>query len=44
MDANEASAEALIEMRACFGHQDARISIGASALSVNSQTNLPVGR
>ena len=41
LDANEASAEAPIEMRACSGHQDARISIGASALSPISQTNFP---
>ena len=35
------SAEAPIEMRACSGHQDARISIGLRALSSVSQTNFP---
>ena len=41
LNANEASPRRQIEMRACSGHQDARISIGASALSPISQTNFP---
>ena len=41
LDANEASARGPIEMRACRGHQDARISIGPRALSSVSQTNFP---
>ena len=41
LDANEASAAGRqIEMRACCGHQDARISIGLPALSPISQTNV----
>ena len=38
LDANEASARSPIEMRACCGHQDARISIYVRALSPISQT------
>ena len=41
LNANEASARRQIEMRACSGHQDARISIGLRALSSVSQTNFP---
>ena len=41
LNANEASARRQIEMRACSGHQDARISIGLLALSPISQTNFP---
>ena len=41
LDANEASAAVWIEMRACSGHQDARISIHTAALSPISQTNFP---
>ena len=38
LNANEASPRRQIEMRACCGHQDARISIGLRALSSVSQT------
>ena len=41
LDANEASAAVWIEMRACSGHQDARISIHTAALSPIRQTNFP---
>ena len=41
LDANEASPGRQIEMRACSGHQDARISICLPALSPISQTNFP---
>ena len=41
LNANEASAAVCIEMRACFGHQDARISIHTAALASISQTNFP---
>ena len=41
LDASEASPGRQIEMRACSGHQDARISIGLRALSSVSQTNFP---
>ena len=41
LNANEASPRRQIEMRACCGHQDARISIGLRALSSVSQTNFP---
>ena len=41
LDANEASARSPIEMRACCGHQDARISICLRGLSSVSQTNFP---
>jgi len=43
LDANVASAgtSSWIEMRACSGHQDARISIHTAALSPIRQTNFP---
>ena len=41
LNANEASPRRQIEMRACCGHQDARISICLRGLSSVSQTNFP---
>ena len=41
LNANEASAAVWIQMGACSGHQDARISIGLPGLASVSQTNFP---
>jgi hypothetical protein len=41
LNANEASPRRQIEMRACCGNQDARISICLRGLSSVSQTNFP---